>query len=205
MARDDWFRNTEWSAAIETQFFAKLSRARDRQQPLRIQASILSQRCPEVALRLLDKYFEFGDHFDHAQAHVDRARAYLALGDTERAITAYEAALARESEYPNLLTQAWLDLSLLTARLRITSRFHQALRLLEQHQPRLMFPVDHFRWHAAHAFIFSAQGRSSLAREHARRALDFAALDDSGFRYHPTVGLVGDQHEDIREQLSAAT
>jgi hypothetical protein len=68
-----------------------------------------------------------------------------------------------------------------------------------------MFPVDHFRWHAAYALIFSAQGRSSLAREHARRALDFAALDDSGFRYHPTVGLVGDQYEDIREQLSAAT
>ena len=67
-----------------------------------------------------------------------------------------------------------------------------------------MFPVDHFRWHAAHSLIFSAQRQRSLAAEHARRALDFAALEHSAFRYHATVGLVGTQYEDIREQLSAA-
>jgi tetratricopeptide (TPR) repeat protein len=165
---------------------------------------MLARRLPEVALRLLDNYLQLGDHFDLAQAHADRANAYLALGDTERAIAAYEVALAREDEYPDVITQAWLDLSFLVSRLGITSRFQQALQLLEQHQSRLMFPVDYFRWHAAHALIFSAQGHPALAREHASRALDFAAAEHSGFRYHPTVGLVGRQYEDICELLSSA-
>ena len=113
MARDDWFRNTDWTPQIEQHFFAKLSRARDKNQPLRIQASMFAQRYPEVALRLLERYFELGDHFDQGQAHVDRARAYLALGDANAAIAAYEAALARENEYPKVTTQALARLAFL--------------------------------------------------------------------------------------------
>ena len=204
MARDDWFRHTEWNAEIEAAFFEKLHRAREKQQYLRIQASTLARHHPEVALRLLDKYFELGDHFDYAQAYVDRASAHLALGDTERAIAAYETALAREQQYPNLLTQAYLDLPFLIASRRIGARYDQALQLLRQHSGRLTFLVDHFRWHAAHALILSAQGDTSLARQHAQRALETATLDHSGFRYHPSVGLVGTQYEEVREQLSAA-
>ena len=204
MARDDWFRNTDWDSAIEAALFDKLSRARDKRQYLRIQASTLARGRPQVALRLLDKYFDLGDHFDHAQAHVDRASAYLALGGVDRAIAAYEAGLAREEQYPNLLTQASLDLPFLIASLRITSRYQQALGLLERHRSRLAFPVDYFRWYAAHALILLAQGSTSLARAHAQVALQAAAKEHSGFRYHPSLGLVGSQYDDIREQLSTA-
>ena len=204
MARDDWFRHREWNPETEAAFFGKLRRARDKKQYLRIQASTIAPHRPEVALRLLDQYFELGDHFDHAQAHVDRASAYLALGDADGAIAAYEAALAREHDYPKLLTQACLDLPFLVASRGIKSRYEQASQLLEQHRSRLMFPVDDFRWHAAHALIASAQGQTFAAREHARLALDAAAKDHSGFRYHPSVALVGTHYEHIREQLSAA-
>ena len=68
-----------------------------------------------------------------------------------------------------------------------------------------MFPVDRFRLHAAFALICIAQGEPALAREHAQLSLAAAAQEDSGFRYHPAVGLVGTQYEHIREQLSAAT
>jgi tetratricopeptide (TPR) repeat protein len=159
---------------------------------------------PEVALRLLDEYFALGDHFDQAQAHADRASAYLALGDVEHAIAALEAALAREELYPRLLTYAYLDLPFLVASHGIESRYKQALQLLEQHRARLTFPVDHFRWHATYALILSALAKPSSAREHARLALAAAAKDHSGFRYHPSVGLVGSKYENIREQLSAA-
>ncbi len=204
MARDDWFRHTEWNAETEAAFFGKLRRARDKKQYLRIQASMIAPHHPEVALRLLDQYFALGDHFDQAQAHVDRASAYLTLGDADRAIAAYEVALAREQDYPQLLTQAYLDLPFLIASRGIKSRYEQALQLLEQHRSQLTFPVDHFRWHATHGLIASAQGQTSAARAHARLALDAAAKDHSGFRYHPSVGLVGTCYEHIREQLSAA-
>jgi len=204
MARDDWFRQTDWNAEIEAAFFEKLRRARDKKQYLRIQASTIAGRKPEVALRLLDEYFALGDHFDQAQAHADRASAYLALGDSEHAGAALEAALAREEQYPRLLTYAYLDLPFLIASHRIESRYKQALELLERHKTRLTFPVDHFRWHTTYALILSAQGQKSSAREHARLALAAAAKDHSGFRYHPSVGLVGTKYEDIREQLSVA-
>jgi tetratricopeptide (TPR) repeat protein len=204
MARDDWFRHTDWNAEIEAAFFEKLRLARDKKQYLRIQASTIAVRRPEVALRLLDEYFALGDHFDQAQAHADRASAYLALGDREHAIAALEDALAREEQYPRLQTYAYLDLPFLIARYRIESRYNQALELLKRHRTRLTFPVDHFRWHAAFSLILSVQGQAASAREHARLALAAAEKEQSGFRYHPSVGLVGMKYEDIREQLLAA-
>jgi tetratricopeptide (TPR) repeat protein len=204
MARDDWFRHTDWNAEIEAAFFEKLRRARDKKQYLRIQANTIAGRMPEVALLLLDEYFALGDHFDQAQAHADRASAYLAKGDIEHAIAAFEAALAREEQYPRLLTYAYLDLPFLIASRRIEPRYKQALELLERYKARLTFPVDHFRWHAANALILSAQAQTASAREHARLALAAAAKDHSGFRYHPSVGLVDTKYEDIRHQLSVA-
>ena len=71
----DWFRNTTWNKSVERAFDEKLRRAKRKEQYLRIQACTLARSYPEVALKLLDRYFELPDDFDHAQAHVDRATA----------------------------------------------------------------------------------------------------------------------------------
>ena len=86
------------------------------------------------------------------------------------------------------MTQASLDLPFLIASFRIASRYQQALSLLEQHRSWLAFPVDYFRWYAAHALILLAQGSASRAREHAQHAREAAAKEHSGFRYHPSLG-----------------
>jgi hypothetical protein len=52
------------------------------------------------------------------------------------------------------------------------------------------------------ALIVSELGKSTEARQHARIALEEAAQEYSGFRYHPRVGLVGDEHEELRRQLA---
>lgn len=149
----DWFRNSTWDAVLEEAFEEKLRRARRKEQYLRIQACTLARSHPEVALKLLALYFELHDDFDHAQAHVDRATALLTLGRIEEALAAYEAALAREAVFPNLKTQAHLDLPYTVATHGVREQYRRALEVLSLNESRLMFPVDHFRWHVAHALI----------------------------------------------------
>lgn len=200
---DNWFRNTTWNDSIAKTFEAKLGKARRKEQYLRIQACTLARSHPLVALELLERYFALPDDFDHAQAHVDRGTALLALDRLDDAIEAYEAALAREAAFPKLQTQAYLNLPYLVATRRIRERFGRALELLEKHKARLTFPVDRFRWHACHALISAAEGDSHAAMVHARHALVEAERDHSGFRYHSTVGLVTDEYKDVLGELQS--
>ena len=201
MTSKDWYRNSDWNPEIEAGFFEKLRRARDKAQYLRIQASSLASSHPTVALNLLDQYFALGDKFDYAQAYVDQAKAYLAMGEVEKAIDGYEAALAREAEFPNLQTQAKIELLFLIALHDIERLYDRALQLLDLAESGLMFPVDHFRWHTAKAFINSAQGHKVDAMLSACEALAWAEKNHSGFRYHPTIGIVGGKYEDTQAKL----
>ena len=201
--RDDWFRNTTWDGVIERAFNEKLSRARRKEQYLRIQACTLARSHPDVALRLLDRYFAMKDNFDHAQAVVDRATAFLTLGRVDEAIDSYNAALAREAEFPNLLTQAYLDLPYLVAVRAVRRQYDHAIQLLEKHTNRLMFPVDHFRWHTALALMAADVGQTALAKKEAADTLSAAALNHSGFRYHATLGLVTEKYDELIAKLKS--
>lgn len=203
MMTTDWYRNTTWNESVERAFNEKLERARRKEQYLRIQACTLAGSHPKVALELLDRYFQLPDDFDHAQAHVDRATALLALDRVEDGIAAYEAALAREAVFPNLLTQACLDLPYTVAAHGIREQYPRALELLHQHESRLMFPVDRFRWHAARALIAADFREDEVSRAHAQRALEAVASEHSGFQHHPCVGLVTVQFDGVIEKLKA--
>jgi tetratricopeptide (TPR) repeat protein len=201
MKAPEWFRNSDWTPEIETHFFQKLSRARVKFQYLRIQGCYLTEKHPAVALTLLEKYFALGENFDLAQAHVDQANAYLTLGQFKKARDSLKAALAREREFPNARTSAWLEFAMLVAAREIRSHFDEALDLLLQKKSQMLFPVDKFRWHAACALITAALNDHVTAREHALSALEAGKLDHSGFRYHPKIGLVGPELAPIRQRL----
>ncbi len=199
----DWYRNTTWNESVERAFDEKLRRAKNKDQYLRIQACTLARSHPEVALKLLDRYFALPDDCHDAPAHGDRATALLALGHVTDAIASYEAALAREAAFPNLQTQAYLELPYVIATRRVRDQYDRALQVLRLHEARLTFPVEHFQWHAARAFIAADVQDSDVAVVHARQALEAAALDHSGFRDHASLGLVTEEYDDVIRKLHA--
>jgi tetratricopeptide (TPR) repeat protein len=148
----------------------------------------------------LERYFVAGEDFDLAQALVDQATAYLALGNLEAAFDSFEHALKRERVFPHLRTNAALELPYQIALAGQASRYERALDLLTSSVGQLMFPADRFLYHTARALIFHKSGQVG-AREEARLALEAAASDNSGFRYHPNVGLVSERHAPVLTQL----
>jgi hypothetical protein len=108
--------------------------------------------------------------------------------------------LAREAEFPQLQTQAYVDLPYLIATNGIREKYDRAVQLLEKYEARLAFPVERFRWHA-YALIAAETNDVSSAKVHAQSALEAAALDHSGFRYHPKTGLVSEAYDDIVRKL----
>lgn len=184
-------------------FFEKLKRARRKEQYLRIQACTIASTEPDVALSLLEQYFQLKDDFDHARAYCDMATAYIAKGQIKNAISSYVKALERESVFPNLKTEAYILYPMLIVEYKLTDLYQSANEALDEHQERVMFPVDHFRWHAAKAIISADSGNNEQAVNHAGHALDAAQIKKSGFRFHQSLGLVGKEYKGVVNELRA--
>ena len=207
MNKNDWYRNTEWNEQVEMAFTAKLKRARNKSQYLRIQASMISQSYPKQALKLLDEYFTLGEDFDFAQAYVDRASAYLSLNQVNNALQSYEDALKREAEFPKLLTNAYLHYPFVIAKREIRHLFQDALTVLDKHSNRPIFPIDRYKWNASKALIYSVLGETETARNFAIHALKAGNEDESGFKYHQKSGLFQKKTADQKayKKLTALT
>jgi tetratricopeptide (TPR) repeat protein len=204
MTDDNWFRNTDWDQAIEANFRRRLGRARGmRSQYLRIQASHLATTHPRVALDLLDEYFASGSHFDLAQAHADRARALLALGELEEAVSSYEAALQREREFPNLRTSASTDFACLVVNERLTPLYARALEVLDERPEEPLLPLERYRKNGARALLLLNLGQDDEAARFAAVAVEAAREAHSGLRYHPDLGLVADTNDEFGKRVAA--
>jgi tetratricopeptide (TPR) repeat protein len=193
MSSADWYTNSEWNDAIEKAFRSRLSRSRSqRPHYLRVQAGQLADRHPTVALGLIAEYFETGDEFEVPLALSIQARAYGALGQKDEAVAAFRAALAWEDAHPYLVSPARLEYPKYVATARVTSEYQNALHILSERFQAgdHVFPAYSYVWNGANALIAYDLGMSEAAKEFADRALRVAALTESPFRRHPSIGLV---------------
>ncbi|WHI53010.1 hypothetical protein P3339_09680 [Microbulbifer sp. MLAF003] len=143
MSNEDWYRNEEWREEIESMFSEKLKRARRKEQYLQVQACTIASTEPDVALSLLEQYFQLKDDFDHARAYCDMATVYIAKGQIKNAINSLVKALERESVFPNLKTEAYILYPMLIVEYKLPDLYQSANEALDEHQGRVMFPVDY--------------------------------------------------------------
>ena len=213
MARGDWFRQTTWNARIGDAFFRRLSRSKSdshKAQHLRIQAGHLHQtrQAPlvRVSLELLELIFaRYPETSQMAQSRLQQAHAFAFLGDDEGAIEAFRRALDAEKHFPNLQTQAWLDFGWFAVERDRQDLDEEVLCVLSERQSThsLAFPVEAFRFHGTRALMLASQGRVEEAVADAGLAMDAAAKTSSGFRFHPTLGLVSEPDSQIECDIAA--
>lgn len=191
MARDDWFRNSDWNEAIEAAFESKLKRAKATDQYLKIQAMNLVGTHPDITLRLIDRYFAQERRTFDSSAFMIRAEALLSLERLEESLDAYELALNREAEFPNSKSESFVDYPLLVATRQVRERYQRALGTLKERADDLAFPISKFKWNLAAALIHQDLGELDKARAYAQAAIEAAKLEKSGFKKHQSLGLVG--------------
>ncbi|WP_243295284.1 hypothetical protein [Geothrix mesophila] len=202
MTSSDWFRNTDWTPEIEERFNAKLKRAKDKPQYLNIQAGMLADTHPRVALGLLDQYFEFPENIFRAGAYLNQAHSWVSLNDFDNAVASFLLAISREAEFPHYKTNAYVEFPFFVATQGLAKSFNEALSVLASRASDLAFPLNHFRFHASYALIYSALGESAKATHHAQQALLAAEAKHSGFQNHPSLGLVGMSYNGLRKTLA---
>ena len=203
MSSRDWFRNTNWNAAIAAEFERRLKRSRTQKaEYLRIQASCLVKTHPNVALDLSARFLALPKPYLVAVILNTRARALVVLGRVNEAISTYEAVLDGEKKEVGAgLTDAYLDYAELILTKQLTHGFERARAALHERADRPTFPVQHFRYHSLLALLAASQKLSAEARLNARAALEAASQGKSGFRHHPKLGLVGEGEVEALRRL----
>ncbi len=210
---NNWYRKKSWNEADQADFFARLKRSRsvgNKAQYLRIQASHLeSIGTPEflkAAIKLLDTIFvEFPSRFEMASAYTQKASCLAKLGDIDNAIVSYQRTFETEREFPNVKTYAFIEFGKLVAEKKLARFFDEALTELERELKSrgIQFPADTFNAFGIRSLIAAERGQIQEAKKFTKVAIEAAAKIDSGFRYHPTVGLVRDKETPFYKSVEA--
>jgi tetratricopeptide (TPR) repeat protein len=209
MSKEDWYRKTTWSKSDKEEFFARLKRSRTnfhKAQYLRIQASHLqainTEEMAYHSLELLDLMLkEFPEKSELSSAYLQRAECLITLDKIEQAIDEIRNALQSEREYPNVKTTAWLEFGWTAIIYQLSYLYDEALKVLNEFNSDLIFPIDKYRWNAIHAIIDNAKGNKNVAKRFASTALEASSLVHSGFRYHPKIGLIQNPNTEIHSKL----
>jgi tetratricopeptide (TPR) repeat protein len=201
----DWYRKTEWSQEIQLLFFERLKRIRKdtyKSQYLRIQAYMLQCKASpplyQAAIELIDYLIkEYPDPTQLASAYLQKAQCLEAIGQVNEATQSYLSSMKAQENCPNFITNAPIDFALFVIRHKLTHYYDIVLAQLEHVDSLTQFPVGQYQANAAIAIILFEKGKKRYARQFAQNALDAAEKEYSGFRYHPSLGLVDKKGDDL--------
>jgi tetratricopeptide (TPR) repeat protein len=189
----DWYRNREWNADIAAAFEAKLARARRKAEYLSLQGQSLIGSAPETARELLRRAVSEDDKFETVRALAYLAQANLALGDVAAALDAYEHAIERQLECPNIVAVSLADYAFAVGYWRRTERLPVVAQLADALPVEGLFGPDPQAL-AARAMIRALIGHAGAA-EDARRALELMAD-------WPDVAALGIGIAELRERMA---
>lgn len=210
MGREDWYRNETWTPEVQAAFRARFERRRGsfhKAQYLRIQAYYLAKTgLHQVAVDLLDELFQkYPDDSQIASARSQRAECLLALGRIAEVADEYRLSLQAERDNPTFKTGAWLNFACLVTFHGMSNLYNEASAVLDEFTASrsLIFPAEKFQYAVARAILAEAKGDQDVAAAFAKSALENAAAEHSGFRYHPQLGLVNDLDKRLEQRLAA--
>jgi hypothetical protein len=201
VADESWYRNTDWSPAIAARFEEGLRHTRDKGQFLRIQATSLAPREPEVALQLLERYFALPVRLFEAWARELQGRLRESLGDDDAALASYLAALEAERLKPSVVSRSHLRFAELVLRRDDAPRYLDALAVLQARETHTESALEEFARCAASAQLLERLGDAPRARDYARAALDAASRPESGLGFADGRGLIRQDQAPLIERL----
>lgn len=187
-----------WSSEDREAFFARLKRSRDRYsraQYLKIQSLSLADvgnfnAAEELADIILSDYLDQKSEIE--QAMIIKGDCLAERNQFERGIEMYlRAAKFKIQSYPNQECGAWWKFGVAAISTGRVDLFEDLHFIMESRDRESLIMSDDFFYHFGICAVLSWHRRKNAeARQFAKEAWEFANRENSGMRYHPTLGLV---------------
>ena len=194
-----WYTKNTWTKEDEEEFFIRLKRAREYNQPqyLKTQAFALIQtKKPELIdvaesliIEMLKEYPN--DTFNKSSALDLLGDIYQQRGDHQTALKYYEESINFENDNPNSpQTPSFLSYSELIIKTQQTDKYSIVENLLFDRINSVILPVQKYKIASILSVIYQAKNNKKLAQHYAEIAEKNATTETSGFRYHKDLGVV---------------
>jgi tetratricopeptide (TPR) repeat protein len=137
-----------------------------------------------------------------AAAYELKAKCLVALNNHHEAIINFRKSIAFQREFPNVKTLAPLAFGWFVIENKLKTFYDEVLQILKEFGGNLSaFPKGRYEICSIQAFIYREKNCLPEAREFARQAIQASSERHSGFRNHPTLGLVKDTGTKIHKRL----
>lgn len=201
-SRTDWSSSAGWDRETEEIFEAKLRRARNKGEYLRVKGVTLIKQDDKArrnaGRRLLTRMVdEFPDTLTVSWAYEFLGEADEADGLDDAAEGWYREAIAAYQRIPGVRGYAEVKLAGVIARTRQRPKYAEAEALLDAYRP--LWKIEHFWLHLARARIAADLGDRAVAADQARLALAAEAEEAPQAPRHPDVGHVRTDKKTLRE------